>query len=465
MCTFNSRFRSFYRRLRIVVPFLLILAIAYAKSAFCAPLATGPMPCADETICDVLVVGGGSAGVPAAIQAARLNAKTVLLESGFQVGGNATSGGVAFPGLYHAQGRQVIAGIGWEWVAKTVDLGNGKFPDFSKPGLRHWEYQIKVNGPLYAIVAEQLCLEAGVDVRYYESPVFVQKETTDRPDGLRWKVITASQGELRRILCKQMVDCTGNGSLCALAGCERMKEADTQPGTFYCCIKHSVQINDENRAIIRALYDQALTSGELKPDDPANQVLEGRQIDSYYIYPADNSTGELRSQTNIKARQMALRTLKFIRTLPGGETAQLISTCPETGVRETWRVKGRLVISVEDYMTGKVWDDSVCFAYYPVDLHQFKTGVQPKQLEPNVVPTVPLRALLPAGVDNILTAGRCLSADRLANSGLRVQAVCQATGQAAGAAAALAVQMNISPDKVSIPELKDILRKNQALVP
>ena len=430
-----------------------------------APASTGSLPCSDETVCDVLVVGGGSAGVPAAIQAARLNVKTILVEAGFQLGGNATSGGVAFPGLYHAQGKQVIAGIGWEWVTKTVDLDNGQYPDFSKPGLRHWQYQIRVNGPLYALVAENLCLESGVEIRYYESPVSVQKADPERSHGASWQVITASQGVLRSIFCRQLIDCTGNGSVCALAGCERMREDETQPGTFNCRIEHSVRVTDSNRTQIRALYDEAIKSGALKPDDPARGILVNQPFDSYYIYPADNTTGSLRTQTNIQARQMALRSFKFIRSLPGGESARLRSFSPETGVRETWRVKGRVVISVDDYTSGKVWDDSVCFAFYPVDLHQIKTGVQPQPLAPGVVPTVPLRALLPEGVDNLLTAGRCISADRLALSGLRVQAVCQATGQAAGAAAALAVQKGVSPDAVPIEELKETLRKNQALVP
>jgi hypothetical protein len=91
--------------------------------------------------------------------------------------------------------------------------------------------------------------------------------------------------------------------------------------------------------------------------------------------------------------------------------------------------------------------------------------VHPAHLKEGVVPTVPLRALIPAGSRNLLVAGRCLSCDRLANSGLRVQAVCMATGQAAGAAAALSARRGCSPAAVPIDELKALLRSQGAIVP
>jgi hypothetical protein len=119
---------------------------------------------------------------------------------------------------------------------------------------------------------------------------------------------------------------------------------------------------------------------------------------------------------------------------------------------------------VGDYTSGKVFEDAVCYAFYPVDLHT-KGGVKPKPLAQGVVPTVPLSALIPKGSTNIIVAGRCVSSDRLANSGLRVQASCMAMGQAAGAAAALAVTGNTTPLKVSLNELRTTLAKHGAIVP
>jgi hypothetical protein len=108
---------------------------------------------------DVLVVGGGTAGTIAAIQAARAGAKTLLIERGAQLGGTTTTGGVAFPGIFHAWGKQIISGIGWELVVDTVFLDGGMLPDFSleinNTTVRHWRHQIHVNPFLFALLAEE----------------------------------------------------------------------------------------------------------------------------------------------------------------------------------------------------------------------------------------------------------------------------------------------------------------------
>ena len=115
---------------------------------------------------DVLVVGGGSAGHVAAIQAGRLGAKTVLLERNSQLGGTTTTGGVCFPGLFHAWGKQVISGIGWELVAKSVEVDGRKLQDFTKVHKSHVPYHVDLNGQLYSLLAEEACLEAGVSLAY-----------------------------------------------------------------------------------------------------------------------------------------------------------------------------------------------------------------------------------------------------------------------------------------------------------
>jgi len=123
---------------------------------------------------EVLVVGGGTAGAIAVLQAARAGANTLLMERGAQLGGTTTTGGVSFPGLFRAWGKQIISGIGWELVADTVLLDGGTFPDFSleinNTTVRHWRHQVHVNQFLYAIIAEEKCREAGVEIAYYESP-------------------------------------------------------------------------------------------------------------------------------------------------------------------------------------------------------------------------------------------------------------------------------------------------------
>ena len=137
----------------------------------------------------------------------------------------------------------------------------------------------------------------------------------------------------------------------------------------------------------------------------------------------------------------------------------------EVGVRETYRVVGEYRITEDDYRSGRVFSDSLCYAFYPVDMHDKSSGVHPSHLAEGIVPTVPLRALVPRGGQDILVAGRCVSSDRGANSGLRVEAACMAMGQVAGAAAALAAKRNASPLDLPIDELRESLASSGAIVP
>ena len=156
---------------------------------------------------------------------------------------------------------------------------------------------------------------------------------------------------------------------------------------------------------------------------------------------------------------------RFLKGIPGLEKVRLESMSPEVGVRETYRVRGEYLISLVDYTWGKRWEVSVCYAFYPIDLHDKSSGVRPAHLKEGVVATVPLRALIPKGSRNLLVAGRCISSDRLANSALRVQATCMATGQAAGAAAALAAQRGVTPGQLPSAEVKALLTAHGAIVP
>jgi hypothetical protein len=219
---------------------------------------------------------------------------------------------------------------------------------------------------------------------------------------------------------------------------------------------------------LQARYDEAVKAGILQSKDcrwgVMHYLLEGGNAGNY-VDGADNSTADARTATNLRGRQSMLRMFRFLKEQPGLEKIKIESMSPEVGVRETYRVNGEYLITQQDYVSGKRWDDSVCNAFYPVDMHSKKTGVQPAHLAEGVVATVPLRALVPKGSANLLVAGRCISSDRMANSGLRVQATCMATGQAAGAAAALAAKQGITPGKVPMAGLKALLAASGALVP
>jgi len=412
---------------------------AAASSAWAAStLAASPDPTAApsekshaaalETDADVLVVGGGTAGAIAAIQAGRAGAQTVLVERSSQLGGTATTGGVAFPGLFHAWGKQVIAGIGWELVARTVELDGGRLPDFATPPppRAHWLHQVLINPYLYAALAEEACLKQRVAICYDEFPLSVQRSAD------RWLVEVVGPGIRRKVRCRQIIDCTGGADIVGMLGFARLREKETQPGSML------FKIGSQYRA--------------------------GRdRLDGTYVLGADSSSSVTRTQANIAGRQAVLKELRR-RLARGDKEARLVHLQPEAAVRESYRILGEVVITHADYVSGRRFEDAVCHAFYPVDLHT-SHGVAPKPLEQGVVPTVPLRALVPKGSHNLLVAGRSASSDRLANSGLRVQATAMAMGQAAGAVAALACRLRKSPIDVPMQEIRELLRQHGAIVP
>ncbi len=373
---------------------------------------------------DILVVGGGTAGTIAAIQAGRAGAKTLLMERGSQLGGTTTTGGVAFPGLFHAWGKQIIAGIGWELVVDTVLLDGGTLPDFSleinNTSVRHWRHQVHVNQFIYALLAEEKCEEACVDIAYYEFPVSITKTSEG------WQVDCVGFGTKRRVLCKQIIDCTGGAEVIRLLNLPRLREEETQPGSML-----------------------------FKLDEANNPGRE--TLNAVYVHGANSSNSRTVTAANLSGRKAVLAKVRK-------EKKRLMHLQSETAFRESYRIVGETIMTVDDYTSGRVFDDALCYAFYPVDLHT-KDGVKPQPLEKGVIPTIPLSALIPKGSKNIIVAGRCVSSDRLANSGLRVQAPCMAMGQAAGAAAVLASRKNTTPHKVPLIEIRKMLVNHGAIVP
>lgn len=412
---------------------------------------------------DVLVVGGGPAGTVAALQAARAGAKTMLLEMNSQLGGTTTTGGVAFPGLFHAWGQQVIAGIGWQLVQAAVQLDGGTLPDFTQIPPRHSQHQVRLNGPLYAALVEEACLESGVALAYYQFP------TAGRATDTGWLLEIMGKGVRYEVACRQLIDCTGGADIVGLLGLERLRDETTQPGTLMFKLGgYNVAKLDAEE--IQRRYLQALEDGTLVPGDYAHArgrfigFLAGGGDNAQHVFGADSSTAETKTQTNIAGRRSVLRIIRFVRSLPGCENARIQWMMAETAVRETYRIVGETLITAEDYASGRRFDDALCHSFYPIDLHD-RHGVAPKPLSPGTVPTVPLRSLVPRGSRNLLVAGRSVSSDRLANSALRVQASCMAMGQAAGAAAALAAGTGTTPLAVPLEEIRDLLRQHQAIVP
>ena len=369
---------------------------------------------------DVLVIGGGTAGHVAAIQAGRAGAKTMIVERNSQLGGTTTTGGVSFPGLFDAWGKQVIAGIGWELVKEAVELDGGALPNFAKVPQRHWQNQVFTNQFLYALLAEEKCTQAGVEIAYYEFPQAVSK--TERG----WAVDCVGFGTRRRVNCKQIIDCTGGAEVVGMMGFARLREEERQPGSY----------------LFR--MGQGHQPGRIR-------------LHRLYVHGADSTNSRTVTLANMTGRKSILARIRE-------KKQRLTHLQPETGFRESYRIQGETLITVNDYTSGRVFDDAISYAFYPVDLHT-KTGVRPKPLKRGKVPTIPLRALIPKGSRNIIVAGRCVSSDRLANSGLRVQASCMGMGQAAAVAATLAAKAGTTPLEVPLEEIHAVLREHGQIIP
>ncbi|GAA3400166.1 FAD-dependent oxidoreductase [Paenibacillus hodogayensis] len=423
------------------------------------------VPITDEY--DLIVFGGGSAGCIAAIQAGRIGIKTALVEKNGVLGGTAVVASVNFPGLFHAWGNQVIAGIGWEVIRETERRGGAVLPDFTVPykNNQHPRHQISVNRFVYSSVLDDLCLDAKVVLRFHEMPVHIDSDE-------HWRyVLVAGKSGLSCLRAKKIIDATGDANVAGLMGYEREKSKSLQPGTLiYNLSGYSLEQVDQVQ--LHGIYKQSLAAGEIfETDHVPGGVPFWRELitaggNNMHIPGIDGSTSQLRSEAELKARQSLSRIYRLLRKVPGCEQLQVNYFANECGIRETSRIVGEARVTCEAYTSGYVWPDAVCYSFYPIDVHSDSGNtIDIRPLAEGIVPTIPYGALVPQGSEHLLVSGRCISGDREANSAYRVQASCMATGQAAGAAAAIAVQNNSSVRQIDLDELRSVLAKHQAIVP
>ena len=445
---------------------LFVAAAVLTGSAFAgSPALSGGSSanCAAEVF-DVAVVGGGPAGIGAALASAKTGAKTVLVERDARLGGTTVSAEVLPIGLFHAWNRQVIAGPCWDLVTNSVELAGEKLPDFPKLDARDWWHHcVKVNPFVYSALAAETLEKAGVELRFNAAACGVERT----PDG--WKIALATDEGIRHLAAREVVDATGSASVAAFAGAERVRadDAQRQPGSFF------FHLNTRGMKFDAAAVDKAhaaaVASGELKPTDihiKMSDYIRAGGGWGCYVPLADNSTATARDETNRRGRETMLRVIRFIRRQPGLEKAAVVSASPEVGVRETYRVVGEKTVTEADYLAGTVEPDSLCYSYWYIDEHNaaWKNSHMVFH-EPGKVGTIPLGAMIPKGVPHLLVAGRAVSSDHAANSALRVQASCMAIGQSAGVVAALAVRRGVDPRAVPIDDAKRQLKAIGAIVP
>lgn len=414
---------------------------------------------------DVIVIGGGSAGISSAIQSAKAGSRTLLVEKNGMLGGTTTSGGVSYPGLFHAWGKQVVAGIGWDLVKRTVALEGKELPDFKNFQRGHWMLQVRMNGPLFAALADEAALAAGVELLFHTMVAQVSRTNES------WQLELCTKEGLESLSTTVLVDCSGDANVAGLAGLPRSRSRALQPGTLIFRLG-GYQPDNLDFPALQSAAEKAIDEHRLLPTDISSSqfsveaFLRNFGENAMHVPDIDGSTSQGRSQAEIRGRQALLRIYRFLKHLPGLDNLQIETCAPEIGVRETFTIEGKTTIGVQDYLSGRLWEDAVCYSYYPIDVHRNAgIGIDLRPLTEGVVPTIPRRAMLPLGSRNFLAAGRSISSDQEANSALRTQATCMATGQAAGALAALACQLKCDVEEVPLNLLFDLLSEHGAIIP
>lgn len=423
---------------------------------------------------DTVVVGGGVAGFCAAVASARGGAKTALIEDMGALGGILTAGGNPDIGIFYASHKPAIAGIGWELCKRLEKMGFARIPDFDKVDTRlgGMASNVSVDPSMAQAEMIEMCLEAGVSL-------FLRTKVIDTVcEGGRVKaVIAAEKCSLAAFCANVFIDCSGDGDVAYLCGAEYEYPDEVQPGTFGFSFKCHKDVSTLSEAEARRLFEAKKEKGEIRfgdywPEYHAeirNFLRDCGNNANHVVMDGASASGITRAE--IEGRQSMARMLKFASEFTEISTYQ---PAAYTAPRETRRITCDTRVTVEDFMTGRIFPDSVSYAYYNLDLHSASEEVKKTgrpfafsdaedKLPMGVVPTVPYSAMTVKGFDNLLVAGRCISTDRAVMGAFRVKAACMGMGEAAGTAAALAKDGDVRA--VNIDDLKERLREGGAIVP
>ncbi len=419
---------------------------------------------------DVVVVGGGVAGFCAAVASARNGAKTALIEDLGALGGILTTGGNPEIGIFYAYKKQAIAGIGWELCKRLEEKGFAEIPDFSVVDTRKGcsPSNVKVNIAMAENEMNLMCLECGVKLFFHTKIVDAIVE------GQRVKgIVVAEKGGLAYIEAKVFIDCTGDGDVAYLCGAEQEKSDILQPGTFgytFKCNNLDELDEKELRASFQALKAKGLIKeGDYWPEYHGTMkgfLREGGNNANHL--EMDGSSAQEITNAEIEGRMAMARMLQFANA---NADVSVYPPADYAAPRETRRTVCDYVITKDDYLTGRIFPDSVSYYYYNLDLHStkkdgkapFELDEEEEKLPEGVVPTVPYSAMTVKGFTNLLTAGRCISSERIVMGALRVKSSCMGMGEAVGAAAALCRDGAVRDVDMEI--LKTTLRKQGAIVP
>jgi ribulose 1,5-bisphosphate synthetase/thiazole synthase len=454
---------------------------------------------------DVVVCGGGTAGAIAAIASARTGARTLLIDQYGRVGGMASTG-MSFLGVSDAAGRRALGGIGAEMFRRleAVDAAFADRPDKQVAS-------VTVADPLaLQHILLTMLMESGAQCLLHSFCADVLPEDA----GMRG-IVVANKGGLELVQARVVVDATGDGDIAARAGAGyalgRQADAVVQPVTrifrvagvdveamFAYLRRHPEEMDAPERWDGDAYRAEDLAAHSVVMDAFPGLVARGRAagewtiardrigietgpvpgvvtINATRVHDVDATDPDQLSRAELEAQRQMFEVVQFLRRrVPGFARAWLHDAPYQVGVRESRHIAGRYVLTLDDVLAGRDFADTVARGAYPVDLHDAHAGAEAlgamvggggvtlRRIERAY--GIPYRCLLPADVEGILVAGRCISATHEAAGSVRGQAVCMATGHAAGTAAALAVRAVARPADLDVTHVQQVLRSQGAIL-
>lgn len=444
---------------------------------------------------DVLVIGGGPAGLCAAIAAARSGADVLLIEQNGYCGGMATAGLVApFMTCYDSGGEvQLIRGLFAELVDRLVARGDAlppstipapsAFTSYIGPGHIHVT-PFRAEG--LKLLADRMLGEAGVRILYHTAFVdaIVAGERIAR-------VIVHMRDGLHAIRAKTVVDCSGDGDCAAAAGADFVMgngAGRIQPATMFfriggvdgALVDADIEANRDNfyrrdGVNYRSMHwwvERARQAGDWTLDRVSIGLFRGVDADEWSINTSrvmgvDATDSASLTRGEIIGREQVEEIFRFlVKYVPGCANARLLQSGATLGIRETRHITGTATLTTDDILSCRVPDTAILLAGNSVDVHG-RFG--PRSNEYITIPAgrcygIPYGALTPIGFANLLVAGRCISADADAAGAIRVMPPCMGIGQAAGVAAAMAAAAQTDTRTLDTTGLRDKLRRQNVFL-
>ena len=453
---------------------------------------------------DVCVVGGGPAGVSAALSAARNGAKVLLIERMGFLGGSATAMQVPAFAPFSDRTKAIVRGIGWEVMTEHQRHLSKPLPDpdsYNVPqdaGRMDW---VPIDAELLKRLYDELCEAAGVTVLFHTfvpsiSPLPCGREGAGgwvqgrgRGMGSLEGIVLANKAGLSVVKAKVFIDATGDGDLAARAGCafEQGDENGKTQGMTLCFTvaggsrrQYLEYVYRTGDGYLAKLVERAKSEGNWHLPDSSlvgmsfkSESVAGCNLGHVYGYDATYPLSV--SNAEREGRRVVEKLMAFLKTyVPGQESLELIASGPHIGVRESRRIIGEYTLTLDDYLSCRTFPDDIARCAYFIDLHAVTTEVAARAknvtdgaqrsyaLAPGQSHGIPYRCLIPQGTQNLLVAGRCLSAERAVQGATRVMPYCFAMGEAAGLAAALSLAENGDVRSVDTAELQHRLRAQGA---